>query len=74
MGIRWDAGMIDDEPTLPLKQRTALYNVDHRSNNPLLPPPNPPFPPSPIRIGNFCSWWIKQELNLCATRQDPLSA
>lgn len=39
--------MIDDEPTLPLKQRTALYIVDHRSNNPLLPPPNPPFPPFP---------------------------
>lgn len=39
--------MIDDEPTLPLKQRTALYNVDHRSNNPLLPPPNPPLPPLP---------------------------
>lgn len=53
MGIRWDGGMIDDEPTLPLKQRTALYIVDHRSNNPLLPPPNPPFPPSPHQDWKF---------------------
>lgn len=46
--------MIDDEPTLPLKQSTALYNVDHRSNNLPLPPPNPPsFPPSPHQDWKF---------------------